>query len=225
MRRGYIIGSLATVIGLVLGTGTAQAVPPQPPAGFHYVNASEHVMMGIGCQQGAGGTCDTTEYWLGDNAGTDNVGTTASATPVEYIFAAGGAPEAYAVFGSDDTLAPDYVLRAGEPITGQVSVGGYFGGAEAAADATATIELTATKVSGNQIVALGSATVNKPVVTPGDTVYEYSIQVPATQEGVKVRDLSLTLYFKNVTVLQNGFVDGEGGSSFDLPYYRLVPGA
>lgn len=221
MRRSLVF--VATVVAAVtaFGAGTAVAVPPPAPEGFQYVSAKEHVVMAIVCP--GTGTCTAT-YNLSKNAGTESVGSTLSATPLEYLFYATGSSEPFGTYTPDDTLAPEYVLRADEPITGQVTMGGFIGGAEFGADSTVEAVLTATRATGGSAVAIGSATVNKIAVTPtaDGRVYPFSIAVPADLDGVKVRDLSLALYVRGIQVLQNGFVNGEGGSFFDLPYYKLV---
>ena len=221
MRRALIFAA-AVVATTTLGAGPAVAVPPAPE-GFQYVPADENIFIGISCP--GTGTCTATNF-LGKNAGTESVGTTFSFTPLEYIFHATGSGEAYGTFPADDTLKPEYVLRADEPITGQVTMGGWAGGAEFGVDSTVEVVLSATRVGpGSQGVSLGSATVTKTVVTPNadGRVYSFSIPVPANLEGVKVQNLSLDLYVRGIQVLQNGFVNGEGGSYFELPYYRLVP--
>ena len=222
MRRGLLF--VATVVAAItaFGAGTAVAVPPPAPQGFQYVSAKEHVYIGIRCP--GTGTC-TAENFLGRNPGTQSVGTAFSATPLEYLFHATGSGEPYGTFAADETLKPEYVLRSDEPITGQVTMGGWAGGAEFGADSTVEVVLNATRVTGGSTVALGSATINKTVVTPDNAgrVYSFSFSVPANLDGVKVNNLTLDLYVRGIQVLQNGFVNGQGGSFFDLPYYNLVP--
>ncbi|MGH2692755.1 MAG: hypothetical protein ACRDHM_09665 [Actinomycetota bacterium] len=224
MRRGLLFVATA-VAAMTTLAGTAMAVPPPAPDGFQYVSADEHIVMAIVCP--GTGTCTAT-YALSQNPGTESVGSTLSATPLEYIFHATGSSEPFGTFMADETLEPEYVLRADEPISGQVTMGGFIGGAEFGADYTVEVVLTGTRVGpGSSSVALGSATVNKLVVTPDSAgrVYPFTFSVPADLDGVKVRDLTLDLYVRGISVLQNGFVDGEGGSWFDLPYYKLVPAA
>jgi hypothetical protein len=222
MRRGLIFVATVAAALTALGAGTAVAVPPPAPEGFQYVPAEEHIVMAIVCP--GTGTCTAT-YALSQNPGTESVGSTLSFTPLEYIFHATGSGEPFGTFTADETLEPEYVLRAGEPISGEVTMGGFIGGAEFGADSTVEVVLTGTRVGSSSSVALGSATVNKLVVTPDDAgrVYPFTFSVPADLDGAKVRDLSLDLYVRGISVLQNGFVNGEGGSWFDLPYYRLVP--
>lgn len=222
MRRGLIFVSTVVAAVTALGAGTAVAVPPPAPEGFQYVPSEEHVVMAIVCP--GTGTCTAT-YTLSQNPGTESVGSTFSATPLEYLFHATGSGAPFGTFTPDQTLEPEYVLRADEPITGQVTMGGFISGAEFGVDSTVEVVLTGTRAGTFQPVALGSASVNKIAVTPTaeGRVYPFSFSVPAELDGVAVSNLSLDLYVRGIQVLQNGFVDGEGASYFDLPYYRLVP--
>lgn len=225
MRRSLLFSLLTIAVGTTMAAGPAAAAPPEPPEGFEYVPTSQRIMLGIGCR-GEGATCDSVDYWLGTTAGESSVGTTFTVTPLEYLFTALGDPGPYATFFSDDSLDPTYVLRADEPIGGQITVGGYIGGAEVAADSTVEVQLRATKADSFSLVELGSATVNKVVVLPQAAVpsrtYEFQIELDESLDGMEVRNLELVLYVRSVTLLQNGFVNGQGGSWFDLPYYRLV---
>ena len=221
MRRVLLFVSVI-VAATMLGAGTAAAVPPEAPEGFEYVSAKEHVVMAIVCP--GTGTCTAT-YTLSQNPGTESVGSTFTFTPLEYLFHATGSGAPFGTFTPDQTLEPEYVLRADEPITGQVTMGGFIGGAEFAADSTVEVVLTGTRAGSFQTVALGSASVNKIAVTPTPEgrVYPFSFSVPAELDGVAVNNLSLDLYVRGIQVLQNGFVNGQGGSYFELPYYELVP--
>jgi len=223
MRR-VLLHLTVIATAMLMGAGTAAAAPPEPPEGFEYVPAKDQVMLGIGCQQGAGGTCDSTEYWLGDNAGTDSVGTVPqTTTPWNYAFFAAGDEIAFATFVANETLPSEYVLRSDEPIGGQISMSGYQG-TNASADSTVRVALSATRAGSFQAVDLGTATVNKTVVTSAaENVYPFQLTVPSNLDGVAIRDLSMVVYFRGVHVLTNGFVNGAGGSFFDLPYYALVP--
>jgi hypothetical protein len=228
MRRGLLFTSLAILTGAMLGGGTAVAIPPTPPAGFEYVPSTQRVMIGIGCVQSQTTTCDSTSYWLGEDPGDSTVGTIpGTVTPYTWAAAAAGEEIAYETFVQDDSLSATHVLRSdGEPIRGQVTLSGFIGGGEVGVDSTVKAVLSATRVGpGSSFVDLGTATVNKQVVTPTSSarVYSYELPVAANLDGVKIKDLTLTLYVRSINVLQNGYVNGEGGSWFDLPYYELVP--
>jgi len=225
MRRLPLFVSVI-VAATMLGAGTAAAVPPEAPEGFQYVSANEQVMLGIVCAPNEAGQCTSEGYTLGRQPGDSSVGNALTFTPLEYLFAATGEEAPFATFTADDTLEPEYVLRSDQPIRGQIQVGGWAGGAEVGADATVKVVLRALRAgTGFNVVDLGTATVNKPVVTPGAAgqTYAFEITLPETLDGVKIQNLEMDLYFRGVHVLQNGFVNGEGGSFFDLPYYELVP--
>lgn len=228
MRRSLLHVSVI-VAATMLGAGTAAAVPPEPPEGFEYVPASERVMVGIVCDPDPNtGVCQSDEYTLGLQPGDSTVGNALTFTPLEYIFTALGDEAPFLTFTADDSLEPEYVLRSDQPISGQIQTSGFIGGAEVGADTTVKVVLRATRVGGFQTVDLGTATVNKIVVTPNPNddagrTYAFSITLPPNLDGVKIHSLEMDLYFRGVHVLQNGFINGEGGSFFDLPYYRLVP--
>ena len=221
MRSVLVRRMSVLLVALTLMGGAAFAEGTTTPA-------VERVVLGTGCAQGTGGTCATTEYWLGKTGGQNNVGTTGSFTPLSYAFRAAGAEVAYATFAGNETLAPSYALRTDTPLTGRVNVTGYSAGAELAADSTVRVVLSATRVDNQDFVTLGEARVNKAAVTPSlatpdSKTYSYSITLPAELENVAVQDLSLELFVDSVSVLGNGFVDGKGGSYLDLPYYAVAP--
>lgn len=221
---------LSSVLALVtVGALAVAAAPPEAPEGQEYVPASENVIMAIGCT-GDGATCESTEYFLSKTPGSSSVGTTFTATPIgsAFYYADG---ESYSTqnFFSDETLPESYVLRAGEDLTGQVTLRAYVSGAELAVDSAVYVEITAYEVaedgSRGDFVTLGEAEVEKVVMVPGDNVYEYSIDLPDELEGVAVTDLSLDLGQRGVNVLTSGFVDGEGASFFEVPTYELQDAA
>lgn len=228
MKRSLLSTFVAVGVITALGTGPATAAPPEPPEGFEWAPASERAMIRIFCQDDDGnGTCEATRYELGKTPGDSSVGNLGTFSPIGYLFHAAGEGSAFATFLDDGTLKPSYVLRTDEPLTGQISTTGFLGSAVIGADTTVEVEFRATKVGvpGFSLVTLGSATVNKTVVTPnadGQT-YEFSIDLPPELDGVEIDNLEMTLWFRSITLLQNGFINGEGGSFFDLPYYTLVP--
>ncbi len=186
------------------------------PSGTQYVNRNERVTLAIGCDQGADGTtCTTTQYFLSRNAGTNNVGSTFGFTPIGY--ANGGVST---TFGHGSDLRPTYVLRGGSTIKGQVTIGGF---APAAVAADATVQITLTGQSGNNpYVLIGSQAISKPVVAGTSDVYAFEFVVPANLDKVTVSALTAELKISSVNALTWGFVNGRGGSYFDLPYYEVV---
>lgn len=210
------IRKLVTTVA-VLGLA-AVSIAADPPA-----EGTERIYLGIGCQQAEdGATCDSTEYWLGEVAGASSVGTTYSATPLGTAEYYSGGDWSYAQFFSDDSLAESYTLVGDQPILGQVTVGGFIGGAEIAVDGAVRVELSAKKAGGGTI-DLGEADVEKPVVTPSGATPDsivYAFELPANAEfdGVEITSMTMTVHVRGVSVLTNGFVDGEGESFFDLPH-------
>ncbi len=119
-------------------------------------------------------------------------------------------------FAGNSTLRESYVLKGGSKITGQISMGGFVNGGEVSADSGVYVSLYGLR--GRQFAPIGEAEVTKAVVTPGDRVYAFEIPVPDALDGVAVSGLSADIGVRNLTVLQNGFLDGQGGSFFRLPY-------
>ncbi len=163
-------------------------------------------------------TCDSTNYALSRLPGDSGVGNLADLTPVGW--SEGGRSIGFA---ADDTMADSYVLRGDSTITGEVVLTGYQG-ITLAGDSTVEVSLYASDLEGG-FVTLGAASVNEPVVAGvGDGVaYAFEITVPAGLEGVEITGLNADVKIGAVSVLTWGFVDGRGGSFFDLPYYELVP--
>jgi hypothetical protein len=212
------VRTLFTVVA-VIALGSTAAVAEDEE--FELVPADEQVMLGIGCEGDT--VCDSVEYWLGRDAGGSSVGNVGTFTPLTWVdYHVFGTEVAYADFFHGDTLASTYILRTDEPVQGQISMGGFIGGGEVAADSTVRLVLTAQEVGGG-FVNIGEAEVNKIVKIPGDTVYEFEFELDEALEEVEVRNLQLTLYVRSVAVLQNGFVNGQGDSWFNLPYYHVVP--
>lgn len=209
--------SLIALFGLALvGFGP-------PPEGFEHEPDSEHIFLGIGCNRsGDAPSCDSTEYWLGLQAGEDNVGTTFTASPVNEVRYLTGDPWTFGEFFADETLQDSYILRTDEPIAGQVTLGGFIGGATFGVDSTIKVEIFASEPDSFSTFELGEAEATKLVATPDDTVYEFEIELDEERETQEVEGLWLRLHVRGVNVLQNGFVNGSGGSWFDLPHYDLV---
>lgn len=213
MKRTVLAG-----LGLLL-IASAPGVRAEEPALL-----SERVNFNIGCQRTEETpTCDTTEYWLGTDTGADSVASTFDATPIGWAFyTADGAYANVATFAGNSTLRPGYELVGGSVITGQITLSGYAGGAEVGVDSAVDVTISASvpKPTGTGFtsVTLGNAEVAKVVSTPVDTVYEFTMTVPTSLDGKTVSRLSADVAQRHVTVLQNGFIDGTGGSYFDLPY-------
>lgn len=190
--------------------------------------AVERVIFNTGCVEGAGGTCDSTSYTLSLEPGVQSVGNTGSFTPLGYAFYTLDGEYTVDSYSADDTLRESYVLDGGSTITGQITIGGYVTGAELGVDSGVLVairgaveELRPNGTPRLVTKTLGQAEITKTVSTPVDTVYEFEFVVPEELDQVALQRLSADVGQRHITVLQNGFVDGEGASYFDLPH--VVP--
>lgn len=191
--------------------------------GTEHQEDSEHILLGIGCNRsGDAPSCESTQYWLGLEAGEDNVGNVGSVTPYNEVSYLMDGAWSFAEFYGDETLQDSYILRTDEPIAGQITLGGFIGGATFGVDSTVKVELFASEPDSFSTLKLGEAEANKLVATPDDTVYEFEIELGEERETQEVQGVWLRLHVRGVNVLQNGFVNGSGGSWFDLPHYDLV---
>jgi len=188
--------------------------------------ATERVNFNIGCQQsGENPTCESTEYWLGTGVGTNSVASLLDATPLGWAFYQLEGGYSTTTFAGDATLRDAYSLVGGSVIKGQIVLSGFAGGAEVGVDSGVFVRLVGTTIDAagkRRVVDIGQAEVTKIVSTPIDTTYAFEIPVAETLDGTAVSGLSADVGQRHVTVLQNGFMDGEGGSWFDLPYYEPV---
>ncbi|HWG92874.1 MAG TPA: hypothetical protein VNU66_01440 [Mycobacteriales bacterium] len=205
------------VLGLVVATGGAAA---GSTAGTAPVQTTERVQKAIQCvTEGADPRCVSQNYALSLDRGTNSTGTALTITP------AGMAVEPAAqVFSPDATLLPSYVLVGGSKIVGQVTLR-QTGSASTPVGALSTVKvaLSAVRVDNKKFVPLGSVEISKPVVaTAADAVYKYEFTVPANLDGVAVRGLSAEVSNKQVSA-GYGYLDGQGGSFFDLPHYEPAP--
>lgn len=187
--------------------------------------AVERIQFATTCvQDGADPRCVSNEYKLSLQPGAASVGNALSITPAGYVL---WAEEGYALdsYSADATLQPQYVLEGGSTITGQVTVRNTPRGTPtAAADSGVFVEILGAveEVRPNGTTrlvstSLGTAEVVKTVVAPGDHAYKFSFDVPATFDGVPVQKLSASLGQRHIGV-GYGFIDGQGGSFFDLPH-------
>lgn len=191
--------------------------------------AVERIQFATTCEQeGADPRCVSNEYKLSLEPGAASVGTLLSVTPAGYAF---WTQEGYTVdsYSADSTLQPQYVLDGGSTVTGQVTVRNTPRGTPtAAADSGVFVEIVGAveelRPDGTPRLvskSLGQAEVVKTVVAPGDHVYAFAFDVPAEFDGVAVQRLSAALGQRHIGA-GYGFIDGQGGSFFDLPYVAPV---
>lgn len=210
----------AALIAAALGT-TLLAAAPTPPDGFEYVPSSQTIQMGIGCT--GTGVCDSTEYWIGLNAGTSTVGSLpGQTTPVnEVTYQVEGAAAYIDEFPADDSIfGKEFVLRTDEALEGQVTISGYQN-AGFSPNLTIDIDLLV-KIDGG--FGLLEATATTTHLPGGPVVLEYSIPLDEDDDGKTIVFDSLELTVRGANVL-TGFINGQGGSYFDVPTYELVPTA
>jgi hypothetical protein len=191
-----------------------------------YIPRTSKIFMSMGCDAAETGTCNTTQYWLGKTAGQDSIGgIPQTITPWNYVFSAAGDDIAFGPFTHGEDLPLSYTARTDQPIRGQVTVRGY-GGPYASADSTVAVELTADNADPRGVYPVFErVSVNKQtaVGTGATNTYAFEIPWPSDLPDRSVlTNLSVTLYFKGVHVLTSGFIDGEGGSYFNLPNYEVV---
>lgn len=172
--------------------------------------------------------CVSNEYKLSLTPGAASVGNLLSITPLGYVFWADAGYDLDA-YSADETLRPEYVLVGGSEITGQVTVRNTPRSAPtAAADSGVFVEILgsvaeAKPTGGTRLVSktLGSAEIVKTVVAPGDHVYKFSFEVPVELDGLALQKLNANLGQRHIGA-GYGFIDGQGGSFFELPYVAPV---
>ncbi len=191
-------------------------------SGAEREQTSQRVNFAIGCDQGDDGTtCNTTEYFLSKGSGDNNVGSTLGFTPLGYAFYTLDGSYTTNAFSSDSTLKDEtYELIGGSTITGQIAVSGFVAGAEVGVDSGVYVQLRARNLETGKPFTLGVDEITKIVSTPTDTVYEFSFDVGADLDDVEIGGLSAEVGQRHITVLQNGFMNGQGESYFDLPHYE-----
>lgn len=191
--------------------------------------AVDRVQFATTCvQNGADPRCVSNEYKLSLDPGAASVGNALTITPAGYVF---WTQEGYTTtsYSADSTLRPQYVLDGGSEITGQVTIRNTPRGTPtAAADSGVFVEIagsvrTGTRPNGTPIFTaktIGSGEITKLVVAPGDHVYAFTFTVPEELDGVAVERLTAAVGQRHIGA-GYGFMDGQGGSFFDLPY--VVP--
>ena len=217
--RALVKAAIAILSTVALGALPVQAATP-PPEGFTYAPASERVMMGIGCT--GTGVCDSTQYWIGKNAGDSSVGTIPGpVTPAnEVAYQARGEALSNTDFPADNGMVSrEFRVRTDEPLTGQVTIGGYQG---VGSGVNTTVDLIISgrnRTSGKSFTLTATSTGNQ--VPQEDLVLEYSIDLDPSWDGDMISFSNVNLVVRGVNLL-NGFVDGEGGSFFEVPTHLLV---
>ena len=218
--RSTISKTAAIVIAAMLVVMPASAATPAPE-GFTYAPSSQKVTMGIGCE--GEGLCNTTEYWIGDKAGTSSVGSIPGpVTPANEVFyqASGEALNTTDFPANAWLLNREFLLRTDEPLTGQVTLRGY-GGVGFGVNTTVDVVIDGRNKTTNRPFTL-SATSTANHLPGAPLTLKYSAGLDPAMDGDSVVFDNLNLVVRGVNVL-TGFVNGQGESYFTVPTHRLVP--
>ena len=202
---------LALALGaLTLGsTGIASAEAVLAPA-------TENLYISAGCPPDATGTCTSTR-WLGKNPGDATSNYLTSVTPVDEVFYQADGSLNWRDYASDDTLRLEgYPLRAAEPIKATVALAGD--GVAINNTVHARVEAT---TSTNQTITFGPLE-QVVTMTPASTAeVKFEFEIPDELDGTLVRSLTFWMAMHGVNA-QSGYIDQEGGSTLELPYWREV---
>ena len=217
--RSTISKTAAIVIAAMLVVMPVSAATPAPD-GFTYEPTSQRITMGIGCE--GEGLCNTTEYWIGDRAGTSNVGSIPGpVTPANEVFyqVEGQALNATDFPANTWLYNREFLLRTDEPMTGQVTLAGY-GGVGFGVNSTVDVVISGRNRTTNRPFTL-TATATDHHLPGAPLTLEYSIDLDPTMDGDTVVFDNLNLVVRGVNVL-TGFVNGQGDSYFTVPTHKLV---
>ncbi|MFP5220561.1 MAG: hypothetical protein ACLGIG_12690 [Actinomycetes bacterium] len=207
--------TIVSAVALVVAAGAAASAETTETDAA--APATERVIFAIQCvTDGTDPRCLSTNYALSLEPGDNSVGNALTITPAGYVLEAAGEEPTPATFSADSTLQPEYVLVGGSTITGQITLKGSRD-AVLAVDSTVEVVLSAVRADTKRFVTLGTAAINKQVVVPGDNVYAFEFEVPAELDGVAVRALTGDVSNTQISAAY-GYLDGQGGSWFDLPH-------
>ena len=213
-------------VGLVAGLLVAAA--PPAPEGSTYEATQTRVNNAITCvrDETDGTTCASTTYTLSTELGDSTVGTLPGpTTPVNSAVYYVDGVYTYQPFSAGKGIAGvKFIADAERPLTGQVTLSGYREAPDASVDAAVHIRLILQYVNdaGKTVTRRLETEVTKPVMIPGDNVFAYEFDLPDEFDGRETTIGTFDLGLRGVHVLTNGFIDGQGGSFFDLPTWTLV---
>ncbi|MBW3619624.1 MAG: hypothetical protein KY461_05215 [Actinobacteria bacterium] len=213
-------------VGMVAGLLVAAA--PTAPEGSTYEATQTRVNNAITCirDESNGTTCASTTYTLSTELGDSTVGSLPGpTTPVNSAAYYVDGVYSYQAFTAGKGIAGvTFIADAGRPLTGQVTLSGWRELPDLSADAAVSIRLTLRSVdeAGKTTTRRLETEVTKTVMVPGDNVFAYEFDLPAEFDGRETTISSMDLGLRGVHVLTNGFIDGQGGSFFDLPTWSLV---
>ncbi|MBW3619623.1 MAG: hypothetical protein KY461_05210 [Actinobacteria bacterium] len=213
---------------VAVGVTVGLLVAATPPEGFTYEPTPVTIHNAQSCvQEGGDPRCVSTSYKLATSPGDSSVGSALTATPAaSAIYYVDGAYSYDTYSPGEGVLGQRFVLdAAGNDITGQVTLRG-FAGVDAAVDAAVSVQLSLRYFpvdADKPITRTYSVESTKVVMTPVDTVFEYTIAIPDEFDGVEAEVAGMKVAQRGINVLTSGFMDGEGGSYFVLPTLRAIP--
>ncbi len=213
----------ALVASSALAFTSAPANLPAAPDGQAWSAASEHIFLGGGCVS-TGATCDETGYWIGLDFGDSSPATLTHATPANAVTHLSGDAIPYESYPADDSLQAEYVLDASRTITGQVMIRGSRNAQFTTASAMTGVHIRLTGQTSDYRFLTLETVIERPYSTHLDdsNVFEFELEIPAEWDGVAVGSLAMEVGVRGIHAYTYGFVNAEGGSWFDLPYYELV---
>lgn len=217
--RSTISKTAAIVIAAMLVVMPVSAATPAPD-GFTYEPSSQKITMGIGCE--GTGVCDSTEYWIGNRAGTSSVGQVGTVTPLNEVFyQVEGAALNSSDFPANTWLYNrEFLLRTDEPLTGQVTLRGY-GNAGFGVNTTVDVVISGRNRTDNNRPFTLTATATDQHLPGAPVALKYSIDLDPAMDGDSVVFDNLNLVVRGVNVL-SGFTNGQGESYFTVPTHQLV---
>jgi hypothetical protein len=206
--------NLAKRLTLVLAVGglslTSVGVASAEPV---FVAATENLFISAGCP--GTGTCTSTR-WLGKTAGDATSNFTTAITPVdEVIYRADGSINWRDYAGDDSLRALGYPLRAAEPIKVNVEFSAEGPGVNN------TVHARVEAVMGNnQTVTFGPLEQTVTTMAPASANdVSFSFDIPDALDRQVAKSLTFYVAIHGVNAAA-GYINQEGGSTLELPYWR-----
>jgi hypothetical protein len=211
MTRNAKLAVIAVALGtLSLGSTTVAS------AETVLVPSTENLYISAGCPPDATGQC-TSVRWLGKNPGDATSNYQTSITPVDEVFYQADGSLNWRDYSGDDTLRVEgYPLRAAEPINATVTL--TTNGVAINNTVHARVEaLTDT----NQVITFGPLE-QTVTMTPNSTEeLDFAFDIPEELDGRVITTLTFWMAMHGVNA-QGGYINQEGGSTLELPYWREV---
>lgn len=210
-RLGPAIAGLAAIASLAtapasVDEGTAEPVP-----------RGETMIISAGCPQDTPGTCTSTR-WLGKTAGDSTTNFITSITPVDQVDYHLNGPH-WRDYSSDDSWQEGgYLLRADEDLSATVSLTAQGPAAMMTVHARFTGSVDGTFVS------FGEQSQTIDAFLPDSTqevTFDFDIPDDLDMKALTQGTFEIAVHGVNVAA---GYIDQEGGSTFEIPYWELREG-